>query len=154
MLRPGWLMQAAREAKETPAVAIRQGLDTGVPRQLMRQAIETARQLSDARAKLILKIVEMLPMDHIERPLRLNELLLTWQSPTERRRNIVGRVRLNGDGSAVFEYTTGQDEFVAARRLGFECYPAFPDLEKTYTSGVLESFESRLARKTRSDYSE
>jgi hypothetical protein len=35
----------------TPAVAIRQAIDTGVPRQLVRQAIETARRLGRVPTK-------------------------------------------------------------------------------------------------------
>ncbi len=35
----------------TPAVAIRQAVDTGVPRQLIRQAIDTARRLGRVSAK-------------------------------------------------------------------------------------------------------
>ena len=78
-------------------------------------------------------------------------LLLTWQDPVGRQRFIVGEVVKPEQGQVWFRYPPGE-ELDNAVQAGFVGYPAFPDLSKTYTSGVLDSFITRLPPSSRHDY--
>lgn len=89
---------------------------------------------------------------NIARLPEIRQALLTWQDPIDRRRCVVGVAEQDPEGRLSFRYLH-DDSLAQARRSGFEGYPAFPDFDKVYTNGVLQSFKSRLTSPQRRDFS-
>lgn len=96
----------------------------------------------------------MNPLCHIVEPAGL---LLTWQpqdeQATSRTRRVVGEVRLNKDGVAVFRYLKDAPDYQKAIDAGFKGYPAFDTKAEEVIAGVLESFLRRLPPRKREDFS-
>jgi len=78
-----------------------------------------------------------------------NEIYLTWRKAVVNRRYIIGKLIKDGD-SYQFQYCP-DNELEKAKAVGFEYYPAFPDVTKTYED-VLPTFSRRLINPARSDY--
>lgn len=96
----------------------------------------------------------MTPLRHIVEPVGL---LLTWQPQDEhapsRTRRVVGEIRRNSDGVAVFSYLKNTPDFEKATAAGFRGYPAFSLDGEAVSTGVLESFLRRLPPRKRDDFS-
>lgn len=91
---------------------------------------------------------------HIHEP---KTLLLVWQPPegTSRARCIVGQlVRSGHNGIVTLEYLKDTDDFVKATELGFEGYPAYKNVNNTYSNGVVDTFLRRLPPRSRGDFSQ
>ncbi len=56
------------------------------------------------------------------------------------------------DGLWSLRYLTQTHDFAEASQRGFARYPAFPNVEQTYTSGVAESLSTRVPTEQRSDF--
>ncbi len=81
-----------------------------------------------------------------------NELWLIWKDPVTRRRYRVGTLTKN-DENYVFRYTN--PELNDAIDNGFEYFPGFKDIDKTYVSEKLfANILTRLPNKNRPDYLE
>lgn len=81
---------------------------------------------------------------------KTNEIYLTWRKATGNRRFVVGKLVKDGDNYS-FRYSS-PEELEKARSVGFDYYPAFPDLTKIYDNDVLNTFARRLINPARSDY--
>ncbi|MBF0145028.1 MAG: hypothetical protein HQL84_10550 [Magnetococcales bacterium] len=90
---------------------------------------------------------------HIVEP---RHLFLAWQAPDGhlygRTRHKVAEIVPDQDGTILFRYLKGTDDFEAALSAGFLGYPAFPLEQELYTSGILEIFMRRLPPRKRRDY--
>ncbi len=102
----------------------------------------------------------------IEYPPAPRELILAWQAPLhveDRFRWAVGKLRVEGLDSAVFEYLSGPDfsalndgrQLEALQAAGYSGYPAF-DAKKQpsgeFRDRVLQAFLRRLPPRSRSDF--
>lgn len=77
------------------------------------------------------------------------EMWLIWKSVITRRRFIVGKLTEN-DG---FFFSYVAEELPLAQKNGFDCFPGFEDLEKTYYSkDLFINIETRLPNPLRPDY--
>lgn len=96
-------------------------------------------------------------LHHIVEPTRL---LLTWQPSDEqastrtRTRRVVGEVRIETDGQAVFRYLKDSPDFEEAKKAGFQGVPAFDDKQNEIRHGVIESLMRRLPPRKREDFAE
>jgi hypothetical protein len=84
-----------------------------------------------------------------------NRLLLVWQPLEEhlsRTRRVVGELYRSAQGVG-FRYLTDTEDFREAKKVGFECFPAFPDLVVNY-GDVLDVFITRLPPRSRNDFGE
>ena len=94
-------------------------------------------------------------LQHIIEPVRL---LLTWQpsdeQATARTRRVVGEVRIEPDGQAVFRYLKNSSDFEEAKKAGFQGFPAFGEKQDEIRQGVIESLMRRLPSRKREDFSE
>src|SRR5690606_17172172 len=70
---------------------------------------------------------------------------------TSRTRHIVGEISVAATGEILFRYAD-QHALAAAQRDGFKGHPAFPDLGKVYSTGVVEAFARRVPPSTRGDF--
>lgn len=93
-------------------------------------------------------------MRFIENIIEPNKLLLAWQSSDEahRTRYVVAELNRVGDKISL-TYLPGTDDFVKARSLGFDAYPAFQDTGKTH-SNVIDAFMRRVPPRSRGDFSQ
>lgn len=93
-------------------------------------------------------------MHFIEHIIEPTKLLLTWQSLDEqhRTRYVVAELNLTDTGVNLV-YLTQSKDFHKAKEKGFESYPAFPDINKTYFN-VLDTFMRRLPPRSRGDFSQ
>lgn len=93
-------------------------------------------------------------MHFIEHIIEPTKLLLAWQSldETHRTRYIVAELNLV-DAGVNLVYLTHSKDFQKAQEKGFESYPAFPDINKTYPN-VLDTFMRRLPPRSRGDFSQ
>ncbi|OAI47687.1 hypothetical protein AYO45_05655 [Gammaproteobacteria bacterium SCGC AG-212-F23] len=94
-------------------------------------------------------------MHFIEHIIEPNKLLLAWQSSDEqhRTRYIVAELNRAENDQITLTYLTNEDDFRKAQSKGFESYPAFPDISKTYDN-VLDAFMRRLPPRTRGDFTQ
>lgn len=92
-------------------------------------------------------------MHFIEHIIEPNKLLLAWQSSDEehRTRYIVAELNRAKNDQIMLAYLVNTDDFRKAQSKGFESYPAFPDINKTYDN-VLDAFMRRLPPRTRGDF--
>lgn len=92
-------------------------------------------------------------IEHVHEP---QTLLLVWQGPegSSRIRHTVAELRREGASPVRLRYLVGSESFDAARREGFEVYPAFRKAEQTYDLGVVETFMRRLPPRKREDYAQ
>lgn len=84
-----------------------------------------------------------------------DRLLLVWQPLEEhlsRTRRVVGELYRSTQG-VCFRYLTDTEDFREARKVGFECFPAFPDQSTEYCD-VLEVFMTRLPPRSRNDFND
>ncbi len=79
-----------------------------------------------------------------------NEIYLIWRKAAGEGRFIIGKLTKDGD-NFLFQYLPAS-ELEKAKSVGFEYYPAFPDLTKIYDKDVLPTFSRRLVNPARSDY--
>lgn len=79
------------------------------------------------------------------------KIYLLWQSADHSRRYVIGELIENSDKQYSFRYVQGPD-LEEAKKLGFDAYPAFPDLNKEYHQNVIESFAMRLPARSREDF--
>jgi len=91
-------------------------------------------------------------IEHIYEPERL---FLCWQAPIERKRAryVIAELRKTEKGYS-FRYLNDTVDFGKARKLGFTIYPAFRDVNKEYTVGVIEAFSRRIPPRSRNDFEE
>lgn len=91
-------------------------------------------------------------IEHIIEP---EVLLLAWQSPNEshRTRYLVAKLQRNEDNkdNVNLSYLVDTNDFCEAQEHGFEFYPAFQDLDKTYEN-VIDAFMRRLPPRSRADF--
>ena len=81
-----------------------------------------------------------------------NELWLIWKEPLSHRRFKIGILIKLNDG---YEFSYVDPELGEARKLGFNFFPGFNDLSKTYKNNELFiNIASRLPNKGRIDYLE
>lgn len=81
-----------------------------------------------------------------------NELWLIWKEPLSHRRFKIGILIKLNDG---YEFSYVDPEFGEARKVGFNFFPGFNDLSKTYKNNELFiNIASRLPNKGRIDYLE
>lgn len=93
-------------------------------------------------------------MHFIEHIIEPTKLLLTWQSHDEKQRTRYVVAELNSIGSQIhLNYLTDTGDFHKARSMGFEYYPAFPDISKIHNN-VLDAFMRRLPPRSRGDFSQ
>lgn len=92
---------------------------------------------------------------HIVEP---EALLLTWQPSDERSttrtRRVVGKIWVDQEGKAVFQYLKGTDDYAKAEAMGFKGYPAFDAKDADTREGVIESFLRRVPPRKREDFAE
>ena len=82
----------------------------------------------------------------------MNKLWLIWKEPKERRRYVIGEL-IYDENSYFFKYVN--PELDDARKVGFNYFPGFYDLEKTYESkSLFANIETRLPNPNRPDYLE
>ncbi|MFC1546441.1 HIRAN domain-containing protein [bacterium] len=99
-------------------------------------------------------------MNFIKNILEPNHLFLVWKDNwKDETGKISGTIRIIGNiirnnGGARLEYLSDTDDFKLAREHGFKCYPAFPDISKTYSTNVLEVFSRRIPPRSREDYND
>lgn len=93
-------------------------------------------------------------MSFIEHIVEPTKLLLAWQASDEKHRNryIVGELSCT-ENDVNLIYYVGTDDFIKAREHGFECYPAFKDVNQIHHN-VLDAFMRRLPPRTRGDFPE
>ena len=81
-----------------------------------------------------------------------NELWLIWKEPLSHRRFKIGSLIKLNDG---YEFSYVDPELGEARKVGFNFFPGFNDLSKTYKNNELFiNIASRLPNKGRIDYLE
>lgn len=81
-----------------------------------------------------------------------NELWLIWKEPLSHRRFKIGILIKLNDG---YEFSYVDPELAEARKVGFNFFPGFNDLSKTYKNNELFiNIASRLPNKGRIDYLE
>ena len=81
-----------------------------------------------------------------------NELWLIWKEPLSHRRFKIGILIKLNDG---YEFSYVDPELGEARKVGFNFFPGFNDLSKTYKNNELFiNIASRLPNKGRIDYLE
>jgi len=84
---------------------------------------------------------------------KFGHIYLTWRSGTGKPRQAVGVISSGATSGVTFRYLD-EDQLIAAKEQGFTSYHEFPDLNKTYTTGVLDVFKQRLFKSERSDYND
>ncbi|MFH1714789.1 MAG: HIRAN domain-containing protein [Elusimicrobiota bacterium] len=89
-------------------------------------------------------------IEHIFEP---NHLFLVWKDPKGRSLRVIAKLERD-NGGARLTYLVDTDDFKLAQKNGFMCYPAFPDINRTYTINVLEVFSKRIPPRQREDYNE
>lgn len=92
-------------------------------------------------------------MHFIEHIIEPNKLLLAWQSLDEKdsTRYIVAELNRAENKKITLIYLINTEDFRKAQNKGFESYPAFPDIAKTYDN-VFDTFMRRLPPRTRRDF--
>lgn len=90
-------------------------------------------------------------MHFIEHIIEPTKLLMAWQSSNEKdhTRYLVANLSLV-DGKVELTYLDNTPDFHKAQEKGFESYPAFPEIDRTYHN-VLDTFMRRLPPRTRGD---
>ena len=80
-------------------------------------------------------------------------LYILWRSPNEREGFFaVAQIERNNDNSIQLSYLKNTQDFIDAQERGFTGYPAFPDINKTYTENILNIFMRRLPPRKREDF--
>jgi hypothetical protein len=82
---------------------------------------------------------------------KFGNIFLSWRKGSGFPRRIVGVIKNNASEGVSFQYLK-KDLLNLAIGDGFVSYTEFPELDKKYTSNVLEIFKQRLFRSERSDY--
>jgi len=78
-------------------------------------------------------------------------IYLSWQATDHSKRYIVAELMEKSTGEYSFRYIPGHD-LEEARRLGFNGYPAFPELDKEYSLNAIDPFVMRLPARSRADF--
>jgi len=78
-------------------------------------------------------------------------IYLSWKSTDHGNRHIVAELIERPQGEYCFRYIQGED-LEKAKKLGFNGYPAFPDLNKEYTLNAIDPFVMRLPARARTDF--
>jgi len=83
------------------------------------------------------------------------KLFLCWQTPIGRKRSryVIAELRKK-ENEYFFRYLNDTVDFDEAKKQGFTIYPAFRDIDKKYTVGVIEAFSRRIPPRSRSDFRE
>ncbi len=93
-------------------------------------------------------------MHFIEHIIEPTKLLLAWQSSDEKHRTRYIVAELNRtDDDINLTYLVDTKDFRQAQSKGFESYPAFQDINKTYDN-VSDAFMRRLPPRARGDFSQ
>jgi hypothetical protein len=92
-------------------------------------------------------------MNLIKNRVKPNYLSLVWKNNDTRELLIIGRITREANGARL-DYLINTDDFRKAQKNGFTCFPAFPDINKSYTINVLEVFSRRIPPRNRGDYDE
>lgn len=79
----------------------------------------------------------------------IGHIFLTWREGQGKRRHVVGIIKKNATEGIVFKYLAEGVE--KAQKDGFSPYTEFPDIQKTYKTGVLDVFGQRIMKLERSD---
>ncbi|OGX24258.1 MAG: hypothetical protein A3D10_08715 [Omnitrophica WOR_2 bacterium RIFCSPHIGHO2_02_FULL_48_11] len=80
-------------------------------------------------------------------------IYLSWQSTDHGKRYIVAELIEKSNGQYCFRYIPGKD-LDEAKKVGFDGYPAFPNLDEEYTLNAIDPFVMRLPARSRMDFSE
>lgn len=72
----------------------------------------------------------------------VRKINLVWRAGTGNRRTVIGEFFRSASEGVSFRYD--QENVKKAEASGFSRYPDFPDLNKTYSKGVLEVISQRL----------
>ena len=78
-------------------------------------------------------------------------IYLSWQATDHSKRYIVAELTEKSTGEYLFRYIPGHD-LEEARNLGFNGYPAFPELDKEYSLNAIDPFVMRLPARSRADF--
>lgn len=92
-------------------------------------------------------------MHFIQHIIEPTKLLLSWQSSDENKRTryIIAELH-RAQENITLRYLPNTTDFNQAEKLGFEFYPAFPDIQKIHDK-VLDTFMRRLPPRNRGDFS-
>ena len=77
------------------------------------------------------------------------QIHLIWRSGKGASRIAIGSIKKNETDGVRFQYN--KEGLELAKKLGFQHYEGFPDINKIYTENVLEIFGQRLIKSERSD---
>ena len=78
-------------------------------------------------------------------------IYLSWQATDHGKRYIVAELTEKAPGQYSFRYIQGKD-LEEAKKLGFNGYPAFPNLNQAYTTHAIDPFVMRLPARSRTDF--
>jgi hypothetical protein len=82
---------------------------------------------------------------------KFGDIYLSWRKGKGHSRHLVGVIKHNATEGVYFRYFEAE-KLKKATLDGFQNYTEFPDLNKTYTEGVIDIFKQRLFKSERSDY--
>ena len=78
-------------------------------------------------------------------------IYLSWKPTDHGNRHIVAELVERSEEEYCFRYIQGED-LEKAKKLGFNGYPAFPDLNKEYMVNAIDPFVMRLPARARTDF--
>ncbi|HFK5575350.1 hypothetical protein M2T28_03805 [Elizabethkingia miricola] len=79
----------------------------------------------------------------------IKNIYLTWRTGKGGRRIPIGRIKKNSTEGITFSYLKRNVE--EAQKKGFVLFEGFPDIDKIYSSNVLDIFGHRLIKNERTD---
>jgi hypothetical protein len=79
----------------------------------------------------------------------IGPIFLTWREGQGKRRHLVGVIKSKASEGVIFSYLP--KGVGSAQKNGFSPYTEFPDISKTYNTGVLDVFGQRIMKLERSD---
>jgi hypothetical protein len=79
-------------------------------------------------------------------------IVLSWRQGSGHRRHMVGILKKSASKGVTFQYLPENIE--KAKEQGFVPYTEFPEIDKTYSDNVLETFSTRLTKPERTDISD
>lgn len=80
-------------------------------------------------------------------------IYLSWQATDHGKRHIVAELVEKAPGQYSFRYIPGKD-LEEAKKLGFNGYPAFLNLEQEYRGNAIDPFVMRLPARARADFND
>ena len=80
---------------------------------------------------------------------KFGHIYVSWRKGAGHPRHLIGKIKRSVSEGIVFEYLPAN--LADAKRDGFSAYTEFPDFEKKYTQGVVETFGQRIIKSERVD---